>query len=299
MVLQVFLRGGLGNQLFQYAAGIYLSRKQSSKLVFRTDLLPIVPDSIANVSRWPLQLNEFNSGGYFMSKKNQPTGGTNSFSKFLQIQRRLASLSPDTFTKLGILSAEGKHFSFEKTPYIRFLDSFCISPTPALALRDELVRQVLEIVDPTPEYIELKAKIREEAPIVIHVRLGDFRHLGHIYGNPSVPCLRQEIERVRQTNFRPVWLFSDTPQDLSRESIATLGVDRIVGPSMLARSIENLALMSMGSHLICANSTFSWWSAFLKSDPKSVSCPRIKNVAQNLFSEEMLLEGWQLFDVEK
>jgi hypothetical protein len=37
----------------------------------------------------------------------------------------------------------------------------------------------------------------------------------------------------------------------------------------------------------------------LKSDPKSVSCPRMQNVSQNLFSEEMLLEGWQLFDVEK
>lgn len=299
MVLQVFLRGGLGNQLFQYAAGIYLSRKQNSKLVFRTDLLPTVPDSISNVSRWPLQLHEFDSGGYFMSKKNQPTGGTNSFSKFLQIQRSLASLTPGTFTKLGILSAEGKHFNFEKAPYIRFLDSFCISPTPALALRDELVRQVLEIVHPTPEYLELKARIREEAPIVIHVRLGDFRHLGHIYGNLSVPCLRQELDRVRKTNLKPVWIFSDTPQDLSRESLATLGVDRIVGPSMLARSVENLALMSMGSHLICANSTFSWWSAFLKSDPKTVSCPRMKNIDQNLFSEQMLLEGWQLFDVEK
>jgi hypothetical protein len=62
---------------------------------------------------------------------------------------------------------------------------------------------------------------------------------------------------------------------------------------------DQLLIMSCCSHNIMANSTFSWWSAFLKSDPKSVSCPRTKNVAQNLFSEEMLLEGWQLFDVEK
>ena len=57
--VSVFLRGGLGNQLFQYSAGLKISRMTGKKLILRTDLLPIQEDKIGGISRWPNQISEF------------------------------------------------------------------------------------------------------------------------------------------------------------------------------------------------------------------------------------------------
>jgi hypothetical protein len=49
--------------------------------------------------------------------------------------------------------------------------------------------------------------------------------------------------------------------------------------------------MAKGGGLICSNSTFSWWAAFLKVNGGSVVVPNYAAMV-NVFSERMVMDGW-------
>lgn len=119
----------------------------------------------------------------------------------------------------------------------------------------------------------LKDLAAAESPLIIHVRRGDYKQedtfglLGSTYYAEAIIQLEQKF------NFNNVWLFSD-------ETEIALEVLKIP-PHLSVRTIfdENwtsaqlLEIMKLGSGYIIANSTFSWWGAFL-SQSEHVIAPR-------------------------
>jgi hypothetical protein len=106
------------------------------------------------------------------------------------------------------------------------------------------------------------------SPIGVHVRLGDYKNFPNIYGrfDPNY------FERALETMFslvgeRPVWLFSDEPSTLF-DIVPKLAV-RNQAPAALNQlsGLETLNVMARMQGLVCSNSTFSWWGAFLADRP--------------------------------
>lgn len=295
-MIRVFLRGGLGNQLFQYSAGWYLARKQGTKVDFRTDLLPKTPDAIAGVSRWPSQLGEFKNSAIIRCRKNQPTGSTHLLSKILQLVRMLSDLLPDFFIRIGVLAGEKKSSpNLTKLSRLWLIDSYCSSSLPAVSLGEELRGEIADVTNPTATFLELVKEAKEIEPIVVHIRLGDYRSLKHLYGEPQFARIAVLIREINPDFRRPVWLFSDSPEDLDATIRSDLGVSKVFGPEDLVRPIENLVLMSKGSALICSNSTFSWWAAFLMGDRGSVYYPALQGLPNTIFSGGLVLKGWKAY----
>jgi hypothetical protein len=295
--LQVFLRGGLGNQLFQYAAGLFLAKKQDEEVIFRSDLLPKYPDSIGGVSRWPIQITHFKFEGRVSSKANQPLDSTNVFSKFMQAQRLWGDTLGSPMVRLGFLSGDREtNLDFTKLPRIRVVNSYCASSTPALELGDTLRAQLLEAKSPSKQYLDLISEFRRIAPVVVHLRLGDYRNLEHIFGRPNFDRLEQVIRRVLTSHGSPVWLLTDSPEELDTNLLKKLKIDRVFGPQEIPSPLENLILLSAGSTLICSNSTLSWWAAFLKGPEGQVLYPSFSGTVNEVFGEDMVLWGWEPYD---
>jgi hypothetical protein len=297
MAIEIFLRGGLGNQLFQYGAGIYLARKQNEEAIFRSDLLPLEPDSLSNISRWPVQIRDFHMEGTILSKANQPYESTNSFSKIMQASRLLGDSFPKTMLNLGYLSGERiiPH-DFSSLPRIRQINSYCSSPQPARLLEELLRNQITNLVNPSLKFKDTIEESKELKPIVVHLRLGDYRGLSNLYGRANIEKLHQIVESVRDTSDAPTWLFTDSPEDARPELIKALEVTKVIGPSSLSSPIENLLSMASGSNLICANSTFSWWAAFLKGPQGKVFYPEARSVPIRVFTGEMVMWDWTGYD---
>ena len=136
----------------------------------------------------------------------------------------------------------------------------------------------------TPEYLELKEKITKEESVSIHVRRGDYitnkgfnvlpieyykRALKHVKGNIFV--FSDDILWCKQ-NFKDV-TFVQMEDFLEFE------------------------LMKLCAHNIIANSTFSWWAAFLNDNPnKIIIAPkqwRERKEDQEKFIKECnLSKGW-------
>jgi hypothetical protein len=296
MAVEVFLRGGLGNQLFQYAAGLYLSRKQGEDLVLRGDLLPLYPDAVANVSRWPVQITDFSSEGAIVSRSNQPPGATSNYSKMMQMRRMLGDRFETVMRRLGYIVGDKVNPSdFSRLNRIRVIDSYCASPQPASDLGDELRSQLLDLRRPSKEFTYLIYESRAETPINVHLRLGDYRYLTNLYGSADYGVLSEVVSEIRKSSDAPVWLFTDSPEDLSQKTLEKLSVKRVVGPKDLSTPLENLVALSSGSQLVCANSTFSWWSAFLKGPNGLVYYPRPKDSPLNIFTEDMVMPSWKAY----
>jgi hypothetical protein len=297
MAIEIFLRGGLGNQLFQYGAGIYLARKQNEEAIFRSDLLPLEPDSLSKISRWPVQISDFNMEGTIFARANQPYEATDSFSKIMQASRLLGDYFPKSMLNLGYLS--GERFipdDFSSLPRIRQINSYCTSAQPASLLGESLRNQITNLVNPSVNFQDIIEETKHLNPIVVHLRLGDYRGLSNLYGRANFEKLRQIISNARLTSDAPIWLFTDSPEDAGPDLIKALEITKIIGPNSLSSPIENLISMSSGASLICANSTFSWWAAFLKGPQGTVFYPEARSVPIRVFRGEMIMWDWTGYD---
>jgi len=110
--------------------------------------------------------------------------------------------------------------------------------------------------------------IRSQQPIVLHVRRGDYRSdeafglVGPRYYRLAVKLLRREFGQ------RPVWVFSDDPAYVL-EYLPYC--DRLFGPELDATS--TLQLMTQATAIVIANSSLSWWGAWLQGDVGKVVVP--------------------------
>ncbi len=291
--VKVFLRGGLGNQLFQYALGLHESLRNNRKLVIREDLLPIETDQIAGVSRWPNQIKNFRHSGKIEGSTNQPPFATNFFGKYMQAQRIIGDYGMNSLAKLGVLASEKANFNYEidTLPGLRVINSYASSKIFALKHRPLLVEQISDLINPSDDYQQLADEILEAAPVVVHLRMGDYLPLSQIYGTLTSGYLERALSQINTKTNTPIWVFTQDKGDIEDFMIETLKPARIIDSEKLRNPIENLLLMSKGRGLICSNSTFSWWAAFLKKNEEPVVVPTFDGKT-NIFSASMRLDKW-------
>lgn len=296
MKVQVFLNGGLGNQLFQYAAGLYFSKLQGKPLIIRTDLLPYRPDNVGITSRWPEQISEFRAEGQIQAKSSQPIGRTHLFSKILQVQRLAGDISPSLFLRFGIVAGNnGVAASASKAPMLRTINSHFISPIPATLLGDYIRDQIRSINSPSRSFLTLVEQARDESPHMVHVRLGDFIQVHTRKGIVDSSTLLSSLGAVNRDDRRPTWVFTDSKKDLYSLTGGALRVDKVISPSDLRRPIENLVLMSSGHSLFCVDSTFSWWAAFLKGPSENIFFPKQKSQSDEPTESSLILPHWNKY----
>jgi len=297
--IHVFLRGGLGNQLFQYALGLHVSITQDKKLVIREDLLPESEDEIGRVSRWPNQISHFQHSGQNFTRSQQPEYDTNLFGKFMQAQRMLGDSVPGLLLRIGIYGAETSGLLGDEflTRNLRTINGYAASRFFALAQRQVISDQVHAIKNPSRTFESLDSEIRAKGPIVVHLRMGDYLSLAEIYGNISAKFIQEGLASLSGTDHPPTWIFTQNEDDLGRDLLETINPERVIDSKVLSKPIENLMLMSHGGGLICSNSTFSWWDAFLTVNQQSIIMPRY-DCKTNAFAPDATLESWRVINAD-
>jgi hypothetical protein len=123
----------------------------------------------------------------------------------------------------------------------------------------------------------------------LHVRRGDF------VTNPRhQPCpigyYEQALELIRAEDPSTQFLVFSDDIEWCRQNLRLPGAHYLVGnPDWL-----DLTLMSRCEHHICANSTFSWWGAFLSTNPSPI-VPWLTGVTWPLRMSQP--EGWREIEV--
>lgn len=142
------------------------------------------------------------------------------------------------------------------------------------------------------ENICVKEAAKEKNAVAIHIRKGDYMDeinynvLGKVC---DYQYYKKAIERMEMEVSDPVfYIFSNDKvwaQGLMKDK-KTFYVDWNHG----SNSWKDMALMSEFANLIIANSTFSWWAAWLGKENKRVICPSV--FIYNDLSSDIYKPSW-------
>ena len=264
------ISGGLGNQMFQYAAGRRLALARGTELV--VDLSPLDDPRLPPPRSYEL-------GAY-------PVRATIAGdAELAAIAERRASLAARIARRVcgGRRIAETErrfHFDPEvlDLPDGSRLQGYWQSERYFADAADDVRRELTLERPAAGRNAELLERIDACHAVSVHVRRGDYVTVPEIHaahGLCSLDYYRRASRHVAARVADPVFfVFSDDPDwvhDHLRLEGETVQVDHN-GPDA---GPEDLRLMSRCAHHVIANSTFSWWGAWLDPRPdKIVVAPR-------------------------
>jgi len=127
-----------------------------------------------------------------------------------------------------------------------------------------------------PKIDGLRVEASLKNPLVVHVRLGDYKNESG-FGIIGTKYYEAAIDsQLEDKGIKEIWLFSDeTELAISRIPIKYLPMTRIMHLEGFSPA-QVLEVMRFGHAYVIANSTFSWWGAFLsyKEGPRVIAPDR-------------------------
>ena len=264
--VRIELHGGIGNQLFQYYAGWIVANHRGASLEL---------DSTHLRNSWELHVRK--SSGSFES----PLQGLGLpghyfvqsncifwFEKFRRLCRAKLGVPtslalPRYFRNSYVSSTLGydSNLISVKSNFIagyfqtwRYFDL-------ALALNPNL-RPKLH--NPSIWFQSMERDARILRPIIVHIRR-HYSHLDQIFVNLRHEYYEKSFAHLDSNQLEhPIWVFAQDDLNLYEylpEWI--LSKSEVITPPQNSLDFESLLLMSMGSAIICANSTFSYWAGLM------------------------------------
>ena len=238
----LFLRGGLGNILFQLA----MASKVSSSLGGSFQV----------------------SSRYTAALQDEPTMRTvSSISGDLGFQLKVLGSGRHTF-ELAKQAARGGVLFLEKSDFNSISNADGDRRPRAVSgyfqNYSELKEQIELVSDSTRDHLAINDMVDRNQFNVLHVRLGDYRNLAHLYGEPSSHYYTRALERLRQDEGHkrlPLIVVSDD-RDGACDFVSNF-LDRSefeLAPSV-SSPMEHFALLAGARNIVAPSSTFSWWAA--------------------------------------
>lgn len=258
------ITSGLGNQLFQYALGRSLALRNNTSLyvdlsyykqVYQTD----TPRTF--------KLHHFNTNYTVLDT-----------SPYLYVSKSTKLLPNRTFKPVFEFVRE-QHFHFDpavlnaKAKFIT-LDGFWQSER-YFGDSADVIRKELAFKRKTgPTFESFKQAIeRAENPVSLHIRRGDyvshpefsksFGFVGLDYYQTALKLLKDRFPTITLFVFSddPEWVKQNLVLDVPHTFVANSGSDA---------DLDDLQLMSLCKHHVIANSSFSWWGAWLNAEVNKV-----------------------------
>lgn len=275
------LSAGLGNQMFQYALGRRLSLDWDDELVFDSSWFSNIKE--CETFR-DLEINKFNVVLNEASRLDIDKANPGLFIKILKkVRGRFDRNFFYSFQK-NIL---------KKRKYI-LLDGYFQSYKYFDSIRDVLLGDFVLKKGYGLVAEEIKEEIeKQKQSVAIHVRRGDYAASCKDWnGLCSVEYYKKALAEIKKKypNVK-LFIFSDDI-DWARENLQFDSPTSFVSCPELS-AVEEMLLMSLCKHQIIANSTFSWWSAWLnQNEKKIIIAPSRWLVASNIDTDDLLPSSW-------
>jgi hypothetical protein len=263
--------GGLGNQMFQYAAARGMAHRLGTTVKVDVSFL-----GVANTIR-TYELQHLNvQTAVATPKEIEEVVWENSgfLSRVLAgIKQRIGheSPNPNVFRE--------KHFDYnrdiETLPDNIYLDGYWQSEKYFKHIQ-EIIREEFSFRDPLDQKnLVMANRIANAVSVSIHIRRGDYvsdartRQFHGICGQDYYnACIEEMRKRLGNPSF---FIFSDEP-DWVKKTISVPGEKIVVDHNSREQGYMDLRLMSYCRHNIIANSSFSWWAAWLNSNRDKIVC---------------------------
>jgi hypothetical protein len=278
------INGGLGNQMFQYAAGRALAQRHGTDLLLDTRIFD-------GNTQFGFGLNHFAiSARQAMPAELPPDRRQN---RFYYLVWRGLRLKPNLFRESGLSYNPG----FNSLGDGAYLKGYWQSERYFTDI-DAAIREEFRIVTPaSPENAAILSEIAERPAISLHIRRGDYvknSRTNATHGTCTLEYYMRAVDLIaaKMTEEPVVFTFSDDPSWV-RENLVLPFEMRVMDHNDSDHNYEDLRLMSACRHHIIANSSFSWWGAWLNpSIDKIVVSPDRWFADPRMVNEDIWPESW-------
>ncbi len=259
--------GGLGNQLFQYAFGRAVSQHNGTELVLDVS-------AFKDYKLHQLFLHKFNIKGRCVRNASKPLFcGLGFVSKLLRWLKNIPAVD-SSFEEDG-LAFNPEYFNMDSSGYF---DGYWQSEKYFLSVKYELLNDITLRVPLSDRSVQLSSEMKKGNSVSIHIRRGDYvtnPQANKTHGVQGLDYYNNAVQYIQANVPAPIfYLFSDD-NDWVRENFSWLKKAVVVDHVQKDANYEDLVLMSQCKHHIIANSSFSWWGAWLGESLETiVVCPK-------------------------
>jgi len=258
--------GQLGNQMFQYAAvkGIAANRGYNYCIPYHDE---VITDVLGNRLRIELfdvfKMSTFSALNAQVIDANRPNIQEGGF----HFNEDIYNNCPDWVNLVGFFQTE------------RYFKNI-----------EDVIRKDFEFFDEIKEpCVEIMSGV--DNPVALHIRRGDFLKNAGNHHNLNISYYEKALTRFDGRN---IIIFSDDPEWCKGQEL--FSDDRFLVAEGNT-SYTDLCLMSLCSDFIIANSTFSWWGAWLANKGKVVA-PSVWFGPNNahLDIKDLYPDEWEVID---
>lgn len=265
------IKGGLGNQFFQFATGLAIAIRNEAK--FKLDLE--FYKQRKHLSDFKLNYFNLDYEEAKISEINELKNECNSSSIILKAYRRLGihnRYNKRTHLKDSIAFKPSKIVLNAKTPC--YIEGWCVKEVYFKNIRDLLIDKIKPKTQLSDYAINIMDEIKGCNSISIHFRRGDYAN-NEVFRNIPFNYYFEGMELIMKKVEDPIfYVFSDdirwVRQNLkTKHKIIYVDLDSIPGYNG-NRDIEDFLLMKNCKHNIIANSSYSYWAAYLNANEDAI-----------------------------
>lgn len=273
----VSLTGGLGNQLFQLAAGLYVINQGELSIEWcigkpRLNALGlpeldsfVLPQSSKLMTRRNCRALFSKAAGYFLRQGVEPriyerlagfkyiTRMATNFVLSIYFRKFVALFSIYGVGFTDLRSQANRNLLIGYFQSSRWMNSLAV----ATKMREIRLKEESLLV------AEYKLRAAVENPLIVHIRLGDYK-TESAFGIPDSNYYFAAINQEFRTGlYGKIWAFSDEPA-LAKDVLKDFDSNLIRWiPEISGSTSQTFEVMRCGKGYVIANSSFSWWAAML------------------------------------
>ncbi|MDT3412770.1 alpha-1,2-fucosyltransferase [Kosakonia cowanii] len=293
----VRLSGGLGNQLFQFAAAKALEIKFGGNVIIDDSYYDNQPGKDTFRKLEIFQFNvKYARKSNSKEKKNTRNKvlalklfaripGVNSPSVLRKITRLIHVYNEDSFIyhekarENDYVIGYFQNYSFLKESIDSIHQQFTLAPEVDAEMRSLSSYQVIN---------------QHVNTIAVHIRRGDYvtnANASAFHGLCDVEYYKKSIELITARTTDPKFVFFSDDINWVKETFSWVPDAYFVENAGSTSSAVDMYLMSLCKHNIIANSTYSWWGAVLNTNPeKIVICPERWTLNDSI--GQLYVDGW-------
>lgn len=257
--------GGLGNQLFQYAAALAVARESNSRVALDISSYRTYKGNEGFLLGELVQASD--------TPGSQPELRVGELSRPFTEAIRYGSRWPWLLGKIlrRQIVSEGRPFQFHRFEIDSSQPYLFVGFWQSWRYFESELERVKKALHHWLDLETTKTKLRQSLGIdhhrdlvMIHVRRGDYLLHEDVYSYLSKAYYSNALAQLQGVARKPVYLvFSDEPNRVLEESLFDQEVIFFDDKGMSSKDV--LSNMAACDYFVTANSTFSWWAAFVGS----------------------------------
>ena len=296
--LTVYCQGGLGNQLFQFVIGYILAKKNKINLRINIERYNSY-DRQFELNRFPeiykLNITKIKNNNFFAKiylylchkffKILKISGIYKFINYFFFLDKQEFEKSPFIFNEDLLKKKIVKNVSitgfFQSEKYFINYKRIVLKLFRFPKIKDKLVQKHLNL-------------IKNKNSVAVHIRRGDYFNnlkVRSIHGILGEDYYKKSISYVKKKIKNPTFFIFSDDIELVKRTFFFFNKEKYNFIDTKS-SIDDLHLMSNCKHFIIANSTFSWWGAWLSKNKYKIVCTPRRWVRAKISTPDIIPENW-------